>query len=228
MVPGTFMSIVGKPAPNILYIGNAGENIGSGGTGVTVTYNASSAAGDFLLLFAQCDDGSSISTPSGWTKYASGSVSPYCKGYIFYKFKTTDTTVFVQQTSNQTNCSVLTFRNVDTTSPINVGAGKLGNEGSTTRTFPDITTTVDGCFYLAAYFHDWPNASNTAASSWTNANIASGTELLDISTTADWDGGVAVWGGYKNTAGACGATTVVHADSAAANILEQALALTPA
>lgn len=215
MIPGTFSTIKSTEVLPVSYIGNAGKYVGVSGTGVTVTFHEDTAAGDLLLLYVQCDNDATISTPSGWTRIHTGTVESRCRGSVYYKFYNTGdtTTVFVQQSRVQVVASVLTFRNVKNPSPINksLGTAVAGSSGSV-RTMPGVTTTKDNCMVLYAGFHDEDDDS-PMVHSWTNANIVSGTEFIDISTKANWDGGFAVWGGYLPVAGASGGTTATFTAS---------------
>lgn len=223
MIPGTYNSITKQAAGVITFIGNAGKNVDTGGQ--TITYHASSASGDLLLLIVQADDGDSIGTPSGWTSLTNRSYSPYCRGKVMYKFKGTDTSVYVSDVGDHQCSSVLTFRNVD--SSLTAGTAAGGTLSATnSETIPGVTTTADGAFVIWIGFHDAPSNSSQA-SGWTNANITGGAELADFSTDTSWDGGFAVWGGIKTTAGATGNTTLTW-DAGVGGIIYYTLPLMPA
>lgn len=226
MLPGTIGKTVKSGGQAISYIGNAGKNVATGSAGVTITYNASSAEGDFLVLVAQTDDAFPMSTPSGWTQESDIYVSGFVHTYLFYKTKSSDTTVFcTAPTVDHITCTVLTFRNVDTYTPKNVKS-EYSVGDNTSQTLTGVTTTVDACYVLWLVGHDAPT-EGTVFSNWTNANITGSAELIDISTTDSWDGGVGVWGGIKTLAGATGSTTVT-VDSLADSMSVLCYAMNPA
>lgn len=207
MIPGSQAFGNSRSSGNtISYIGNAGENTSQNAQ--TITYNASSLSGDFLILYVQSDNADHSQTITGWTKLLDGASSSTARGTVYYKFMTTDTTVYVPDFGDHTEASVLTFRGVDRTNPINASFGEIDGEAGSHLHLPGVTTTLDNCFILYGVFHDINSSSNSQASNWVNANISSGTEFLDISTSVGWDGGVAVWGGTLVNAGASGTTTM--------------------
>jgi len=222
MIPGVYNSVSKQAAGVITYIGSAGKNVSK--SGQTITYHASSVSGDLLLLIVQADDADSISTPSGWSTLMNRSYAPFTRGKVMYKFKTTDTDVFVSDPGDHQTATVLTFRNVDSSltagSSVSVEITAANNE-----TLPGCTTTADEAFVLWVAFHD-ADSDSGQASGWTNANITGGAELVDHSTSTSWDGGYAVWGGIKTTAGATGDTTLTWG-AAVEGIIVLALPLKP-
>lgn len=223
MIPGAYSATTKQATGTITFIGHAGKNASLGGQ--TITYHASSASGDLLLLIVQADDADTIGVPTGWTSLSSRSYAPFARVRIMYKFKTTDTDVYVSDVGDHQCSSVLTFRNVDASLTAGTAAGgTLSNyfNGQITG----VTTTDDGAFVLWIGIHDAPSNSSQA-SSWSNANITGGAELIDICTDISWDGGFAVWGGIKTTAGATGDTTVTWA-SDVDGIIYYVLPLKPA
>lgn len=189
----------------------------------TVTVNASTQVGDFMLLVIQTDDpytpDSTYYAGLGWTYYNTRKYGTTCRGTVFYKFNDGDTTFDLDPIQDHQTVVVMTFRHVNTTSPINAyREGDWGNGaspstsdggGGSGQLIPGITTTVDSCFFMVIMYHCYPTASSYVDNgSWVNANIDGGTELVDYSTTLGYDGGMAIWGGGKLTAGACGSTNV--------------------
>lgn len=228
MVPGTYSSIVSQSAfagGPITFIGHAGKNASS--SAVTVTYNVSSIEGDFLLLLVQTDDVNMIATPVGWTSlYNAPDGFGGHKFAMFWKFKETDETVFIADPGDHVIASVLTFRNTDSSAPIDaLGAVNIKQyiQVNTGQGMPSITTAFDGDFVLAIISHDHVTESATS-SAWSNSSLSSTSELIDISTTLGWDGGFGVWGGLKSTAGATGVTTLTTVnDSGYAQMMHLAL-----
>lgn len=222
MIPGS-NSFFGKQASSgITYIGNAGENVSTGAQ--TITYNASSAAGDFLMLFVESDNADTAVTPAGWTILINRTAASECRATLYYKFKGTDTTVFLSDFGDHTEASVLTFRGVNP-SAIN---NHLSAEEATANAcnIAGVTTTVDNCFVMYAVYHSIESDTNGQLSGWTNAAISSSSELIDICTSVGWDGGFAVWGGYLLHAGASGTTTANISDIT--DRINLCVALTPA
>lgn len=203
MIPGAYNSITKKSADTVTFIGNGGKNVSTGGQ--TITYHASSAADDLLILIVQCDDADNIPAPSGWTQIFYDAYSPFCRMEIFIKTKDTDTSVYVSDSGDHQIATVLTFRDVLGLYTFGAVDGELTS--SVNETLPGVTTPTDNNYVLWIAAHDAP--SNSAqASGWTNANITGGAELADFSTDTGWDGGFAAWGGIKTTAGATGDTTL--------------------
>jgi hypothetical protein len=169
------------------------------------SYPAGIIAGDLLVLIVQTDQNDSVSTPAGWTLRASVT-STECDLRVYTKFHTTGTSVSVSWSGDHICCQVLAFRDVNSATPVN--DSRTGNHtglGSTVN-IPGVTTTVDNCLVLAMVAHDIATNSS-CVSNWANASLSEGEELTDISTTAGWDGGFAVYAGYKETAGVVDTTT---------------------
>lgn len=214
MIPGTVntQNLGGRISAVPTYIGNAGEYSSTGGS-ETITYHASTTTGDFLLLIVQTDDPYQQAVPSGWTSIFNHAYGSTCRGRVMWKFCEGETTVFLSAVSDHRDATVLTFRGVNPTNPVNIddqgdwGNGTFTRTTGTEQSIPGITTTVDKCFFLLTMFHCYPTAG-TAASGWSNANINAGAELADFSTSFGWDGGFASWGGGKLLAGATGDTLV--------------------
>lgn len=214
MVPGTYTSIIARTTPAIEFIGNAGKNVSTGSQ--SITYHASSASGDLLILIVQADDVDTIPTPSGWTRiFNSSDGRGGCRGFVAWKIKASDTKVFVSDVGDHQTASVLTFRNTATTSPIEIPLVATvypysGINGGST--IPGAISTIDNSFVCYVVIHD--NDSNSACTSgWTNAQLSSTAELIDISTNTGWDGGFAVWGGFKASAGNTGVTGLTITDT---------------
>lgn len=221
MIPGNYTSTTKQTTNTITFIGNGGKNVATGGQ--TITYHASSAAGDLLFLIVQCDDADNVPTPSGWTQLFYDVYSPFCRMEIFIKTKGSDTSVFVSDVGDHQVATVLTFRNVLGLYTFGAVDGEL--KGTNNETLPGVTTPSDNNFVLWVAAHD-ANSASAQASNWTNANITGGAELADFSTTTGWDGGFAAWGGIKATAGATGNTTLTW-DTPVDGIIYYAIPLLP-
>lgn len=204
MIPLGFLK--GVPSP-VQYIGNAGKYVnGADGSAITITFNGSTQEGDYLMCVTTVDDATSTNTPTGWNLIYDRGFPPYSKTRIFSKtYASADgNTVYVDPGFGQVTASVLTFRGVGSVSGFaNNGVEPVGS----TLTIAGGTSTEDNVFTIFGFGHDAPK-DIAIASNWTNANISSASELIDISTSNHYDGGFAVWGGYKLTAGATGNTTV--------------------
>ena len=208
MLPGMFGATVktstSKP---ITFIGNAGENIGED---ITITYNASSASGDYLLLMCCCDNANNVSTPSGWERLAVRSDSPEGKIYVFGKFKASDTSVFVSSLGTM-DCSVLTFRGVDPVTPVQSNGPSIAvNPSSSVWSFPNsVATTRDNTYCVWGFAATWQE-SGSIASGWSAANVTNSQELIDIATTSGWDPCGAAWGGTVVTSGTIPGTVTAN------------------
>jgi hypothetical protein len=130
-----------------------------------------------LVVYAFSNDGTPSSAPSGWTNGQNGSSNSV--GYRWgYKFMgaTPDTTIAV---SNSNDAAItFAFRNVNTTTPLDVTVPSIATATSGMPNPPSITTSTDKSMIVALGFLDDDELNNTvvAQSGYTIINSASGDE----------------------------------------------------
>lgn len=109
--------------------------------------------------------------------------------------------------------ALVTFRGVRRGgNPISVTAGGVKAGATTSLTATGLTTTEDGQMVVIIATHDLDN-SGAQFSAWSNAGLASITELVDAGATSGNGGGIAVAYGIDTTAGATGDTTATVTSS---------------
>jgi len=167
---------------------------------------------------------------AGWTEFTSspqGTTGTRLTAY-WKRHDGSESNPALGDAGDHTGGQVLVFRGCVTTgSPINVEAGSVAGTASTSVTFPTVTTTEDGCLVVNAVA--WSTDSAAAqASSWTNASLASITEIQDSGSTAGNGGGISVAIGVKTSAGAVSGTTATLGTAATQGRLTFALIPEPA
>lgn len=183
---------------------------------LSVSWPGSQSAGDIGLLLLETNETDTVSV-SGWTELASSpqsNVPNVHKLSVFWKEAAgSDANVSIPDPGNHGIAQILVFSGVDTTAPVNVTVGTSPGVSRTSVTCTGVTTTADGCgvVHIVGTGRD----ANTTAhfDGWANANLASITEISDVTTgTASGGGFGAAWG-IKTTAGATGDCTVTQAIS---------------
>lgn len=185
--------------------------VGKGSPAVNTTqssqpsYNGNTEVGDFHVLICQTDQNDQVNTPSGWTKRVQRS-SGECLLWVFTRHHVSGSSVTVSWHGDHILCNVLTFRHVHASNPVNAKSEGASGSTSTAVSIPGLTTTVPQCLVLAIVAHDI-NSSSAQVSGWSNSSLSDRAELEDICTQVGWDGGFAVYSGYKAAAGNVSATT---------------------
>lgn len=126
----------------------------------------------------------------------------------------------VTDPGNHVYGQILTFRGcVATGDPWDVTAAAQKASASTSASAPAVTTTVANCLIVNCIARDNDSASD-AFSSWTNANLASITEVAaaDAGTAQGNGGGIGVAYGVKVAAGDTGDTTATVTSSINASL----------
>ena len=204
---------------------------GAAGTGaVTPALPSGLADGDIYILTieGEGEDTNADAAPTGgaWTAIdgSTGSVASATDGladrtrnscyWAVYTAASPPNRV-VPDAGNHTIAVITAWRGVDTTTPIHQVAS---SSSSTNNTSVSITaasnTSVDGCMIVVTTTAGDNNATaypGTAMfSSWTNANLASITEAVDVNSNAGSDGAIGIAYGILTTAGAIGTTTATN------------------
>lgn len=190
--------------------------------------------GDFLLLLTSSSNTDNVGTQDGILGGGSGSVwlatpkSAQFQGSTNSSGSTRLQTYWTRAVSGQTGpqlnnngdhqaAQILAFRGVHATCPFAVSAaGASSGAPGTALTLPGVTTDADQTMVVHMVAHA-VDAATAQLSGWTNAGLASLTELADVSSLLGFGGGLAVAGGVKVTAGATGNTTATLATSANAS-----------
>jgi hypothetical protein len=193
------------------YVAAIGTAAKGSGAAVSVTPPAGGIAGDLLLCFVSTENGAQT-VPSGYTEITNSpqgnsTFAASARLGIFSKVHSgSESAVNVGLAGSHVVAVILTIRGANTT--LNITAGNNA-ASSTAVSVPTATTTVPNCLVLAAVAHSVAQS----VGSWANANLSSFAEIFDDNTTDDDDGGLAIAAGYKDAAGASGATTATIAST---------------
>jgi len=170
------------------------------GTGA-ITPGLPAGLADDDLLIAIFETANQAITLSGWTELASSPQGTGTAGAVgavrltaFYKFYTTgDTAPTSSDSGNHQAGSILAFRGVDTTTPIEDTAGSTV-AASNTQALPTVTSTSADALvlYLVANDRDLGTTNTQFRSDqWLSPNAdAAGTEIADDFSTSGVGGGV--------------------------------------
>ena len=200
-----------------------GVSTGNGSaSAATIDFTSSGrSAGD--LLFIAVMTANQAVTISGWTEVAT--YSPQSRGTagaaggvrltLFSKASTgSETTVSTSDSGDIQYAAGLVVRGAGGAS-VAVDIGDGNNVAATTSgSFGGVTTTGDDRLIAIFVATD----RDMAAPSWgtaTNANLANLAERFDNGTSTGTGGGIAIWTGEKQAAGATGSTTSTQPASAA-------------
>ena len=197
---------------------------------LTVQAHADTLAGDLLIFLTFTSPSGPSAYPSGWAQLTTaGSITR-----ISYKIATSSTdTAYLSSNYYDLAYMMLTFRGVDTTSPIDAYA--TGTSSGTAFTAPGVTTTVDQAMVVVcAGFNKVAGTDVDNFSAWTASGLESITEAVDEhrsiyyvpSERGDYEGVAAAYG-KKLSAGSTGSITATgDASGIYAEVLT--VALTPA
>ncbi len=123
-----------------------------------------------------------------------------------------ETTVSLGDSGDINYAVGIAIRNANTSSPINATAGDTHSSGSTSRTLPSVTTSVDGCMIIFFATHD----ADIGSGRWsapTNANLTDFVEVFDSGTNIGTGGGCMITTARQATAGATGTTSFTSAST---------------
>ena len=148
----------------VTFVGTGAQATEGDNSGTSVTVNfASHLAGDLLIAFINCSNGTPNLNPSatinalaGWTEIAdiSNGGATATGLYLAYHIATSDdeilTETFTSSASTGYVSSGSVFRGADQTTPIDVSALGTAQGEALSNTTPAVTTTVDNVFVIRA------------------------------------------------------------------------------
>lgn len=200
-------------------------------TGISVAWPGTYADGDLGLLVVESAN-QSVTTPSGWTQVTgspqgtgTGGVAGGVRCMVFYKFASgVEANVSVSDSGDHTIGQIFVFRGVDSTTPINAGAGSVQSSAATSWTLPGVTTTVNDCLIVHCISSDRDSSATTNVDGYTNSNLANITERADAATFTASGGAIVLVTGEMATAGSTGTTSCTSAASVTGAFVTIALA----
>jgi hypothetical protein len=197
-----------------------------GTTAITPDLPADLLVDDVLVLIARCavsvpDIALSLTNQNGgtWTQVGFSHANNNVRLTIWWsRYNGSQGAPTTNATNNHQMARILAVRGaIPTGNPINTDAGEAPTFAETDSALTSITTTVADCLVLSVLAGSAPDADGTAVfSGWTNANLASLTEIVDDSTATGSGGSFGVAKGGKAAAGSTGTTAVTHASFAVA------------
>lgn len=200
------------PYGNPAYIGQA---VGTGTGAVTLGWPTHKPDDVGILLVEACGgEAVTLTTASGFVELsnspqATGSGTAGTRIHAYWCRATTNDMddVVIGDPGDHLYATILTFRGcLKVGDPVDVTAGAVKTPATTSFSSPTVTTTVDNCLVLACIARD-DDVATAEFSAWTNATLASITEVFDLGTTNGNGGGLGVGVGIMASAGATGATT---------------------
>lgn len=202
----------GLTQPTIVAVGTSASGTGN----VTPGLPTGHTTDDILLLFVQSNM-QAATAPAGYAKLgpAAGIGAAAAAGgtllTIFWKRDGgSETDPTVTDTGDHTLAQIMAVRGCVTTGDpfLCVGATRK-TTASTTGTATAGATPVDKCLVVNAFAHALDSAS-AVFSSFTNADLGSVTEQIDVATADGNGGGIGVCTGTKSDVGNFAATTVTE------------------
>lgn len=190
-------------------------------------------AGDMLLIAVETAN-ETPGTPSGFA-LAPGSDNPQSqgtaaaaggvRGTVFIKTSDgTETTATVGDSGNHQIAAGIVIRPSGGATALEVAvlAGGTVTSATTSGVFGGVTTTDNNCLIVTCVFSDF----DTTGSQWSgiaNAALGSVTERFDRATSQGVGGGVAIFTGTKEVAGATGNSTATGGNSTVYNWITLAI-----
>lgn len=185
----------------------------TGTTDLSVAWPGSQSAGDIGLLLVETIHGQTIA-PSGWTALSSSPVESPATAHalhVLYKIAAgSDSNASVSGFTNHAIGKIIVFSGVDNTSPINDTTNKAAAV-ATDITLPSVTTDTADCAIVHVAGSGRDTNSTAQFSGWTNANLASITEIVDELTSVGGGGGLGAAWGILSSAGSSGTGSVTQA-----------------
>ena len=178
---------------------------------VTVPLHPGSRPDIKPTIFFYCAFGQTLTetpdTPNGWTKKYEYTRTSYAKFTLFWKrcaASSGESAPSIPDVGNTIVAQILCYRGcLASGDPFDVAAE--ATDSGTNQTSPTITTTVNNAMVFSCCASPGPRT----ASGWSNANLVSLTERVDIKTTYGSDGSLHIASGTKAAAGATGTTAYV-------------------
>lgn len=212
-VTGPFVSSSsGTSLPTFVAAGSSATGTGD----ITPGLPAGHTTNDINILFVQTSN-QSVSAPAGWARlgpaagFGSAAAAGSTRLTIFWKRDSgADSDPTVTDPGDHALAQIIGIRGCVTSGDpfLCVGATKK-TTASTTGTASAGGTPVNNCLVINAFATSLDSAS-AAFSSFTNADLGSVTERVDVGTTDGTGGGIGVCTGTKAVAGNFAATTVTE------------------
>lgn len=184
---------------------------GASSSGGSLAMPAGTGAGDVMLMLLETNPGEPAALPAGgWAHVAN---SPFSDaGGILSVFwlrcaGSEPASYTIADAGDHVSGIILAFRRVKNTgNPWNATASGTSPSGGAARTAPGLTTTVSQCLVVNCVGTGAEVSSTTEFSAWTNASLASITEIVDAVSTVGDGTGLGVAYGIKLAAGVVSAT----------------------
>lgn len=213
-----------------IYFALGGAAIGTTSS-FSVTWPTAHKRGDLGIIVVERSGDTAATAPTGWTAVSGSPVisSADAAGTylgVFWKFaqSSSESSVEITQDGDHYASRLFAFRGVRTDVPPGaISASDTKTVGSTSATYPSITTQLDNCLVLLAASHELDSATNQYTSTPVNANLSSLTLLSQSATSGGNGGGFGLWMGTKATAGSTGTTTRTLASTVVNSLLTFAL-----
>lgn len=211
--------VVTDPAGSTSYSVPTVVSVGTSATGtgnVTPGLPAGHTTNDILLLFVQSNM-QAATAPAGYAQLGPSAgigiaaAAGAFLGTVFWKRDGgAEAAPTVTDTGDHTLAQMMAIRGCPTSGDpfLNIGATRKST-ASTTGTASAGATPVDACMVINAFFHGLDSAS-AIFSSFTNADLSSVTEQIDVATADGNGGGIGVCTGTKSLSGSFAATTVTE------------------
>ena len=130
----------------------------TGGSG-TINFTLTGIESGDLVLATCSSDGNNFGIISGWTIIADG--GGIHDAAFYYRFST-GTSINITSNDDKSNVILTAFRNVNSTTPLDVTPPSLVSVSSTQTTPASITTTNDGCMLVVQLGVDDIDATSTS------------------------------------------------------------------
>ena len=134
-----------------------------------VSVPTGTTTGDVMMLYLECDGNNGYQAPAGFTQvYANQSVGSHVSSVHYRVIQAGDPasyTVSTGGTNERGNIYFITYRGVDTITPVITSSRNTGSS-STTANFTSITPAVNDCRVIAFLGTESGNAGNPFTSSW--------------------------------------------------------------
>jgi hypothetical protein len=197
---------MGMPA----VVGVSVNNQGTGAITIAFPVGYTAIDNDIALTFRECDNGGTITAPSGWAIAANQGVASGATTRISIIWKrlvagdTAPSIAFPVGGDHHTGRMIIISGCKTTGFPWNQVLTGQELLADTTVSITGVTTTAADCLCLYAFSTGQDIASTAGATGWANASLGSVTERMDNWVSTATGGGLAMASGTKATAGATG------------------------
>ncbi len=211
-------AVGGATAPVWLANGAAAHGTTTTTPGLPAGYTAST----LLLMFTDSDTivPAGLTTPAEWTFVTKqppapgGTAGPYLHVYRAWGSDVTGAPSFTVAASDHVHAVIVGYDGVNATTPLDVAVNGGISSAATAMTANGVTTVTDKCRIVTPIVTD-ADALGAFASLEANANLTGLTERYDDRFNDAAGGGIVVYDGVKDVAGATGDTTATQVSSSA-------------